>query len=151
MATEQMRVDELTVKATQEEILERIRAMEGIDVFGEYRPALISYLTFENAKPWLKDNVSEEEWEQAGDKELREEVLHYLTWWGDKVEDGRGISVHRGRAQMINRLFLAGIPLWKEIGVDSDEGINGGWYQQDAYNKVADLFGYPHKIGGRYD
>lgn len=150
MTTKQMGVDELTIKATQEEILERMEAIAHSDMFGEYRPALIAYLTYENAKPWLKDEVTEATWKQGGDQELHESVLHYLDWWGQKVEDGRGISVHRGRAQIVNLLFLAGVPLWKEIGLDSDEGIDGGWYQQDAYNMVADLFGYPHKKGGKY-
>lgn len=150
MAVEQVCIEELTVKVTQEEVLERIGAVAGIDMFGEYRPALIGYLTYENAKPWLKKSITKKSWRQAGDEELRRDILHYMDWWGEKVEGGRGISVHRGRAQMIIRLFLAGIPLWKEIGADSSDGIDGGWYQQDAYNMVADLFGYPHKVGGQY-
>jgi len=149
-----MKVEELTVKVTQEEILERIEAVKGADIFAEYRPALIAYLDYVYAKPFLKDGVTKESWKNDGypngDKQLQDSVRHYLEWWGDKVEGGRGISVHRGRAQMVNHLFLAGIPLWREIGLDSDEGIDGGWYQEDAYNMVADLFGLPHKKGGRY-
>ncbi len=145
-----MKIDELTVKATQEEILERIKAIKDSDMFGEFRPALICFLDYENAKPFLKDGAIEVNWKPDGDKELREEVHRYMEdWWKQKVEDGRGISVHRGRAQVVNRLFLAGIPLWKEIGLDSDEGIGGGWYQEDAYNKVADLFCLPHIRGCR--
>lgn len=145
-----MKIDELTVRATQEEILERVKVLKGSDTFGEYRPALIGFLDYEHAKPFLKEGTTEEEWEQGGDKELRKDVHRYMEdWWKGKVEGGRGISVHRGRAQMVNRLFLAGIPLWKEIGIDSDEGIDGGWYQEDAYNKIADLFGLPHIRGSR--
>lgn len=145
-----MKIDELTVKATQEEIVERIDAIEGSDMFGEFRPTLIGYLDYEHAKPFLKDEVIEEKWEQGGDEQLRSEVHRYMEgWWKQKVEDGRGISVHRGRAQVVNLLFIAGVPLWKEVGIDSDEGVNGGWYQEDAYNKIADLFGLPHIRGSR--
>lgn len=145
-----MKIDKLTVKATQEEIMERIEAIAGSDMFGEYRPTLVAYLDYKHAKPFLKDSVLEEDWEVTGDKELREELHRYMEdWWKQKIEDGRGISVHRGRAQVVNLLFLAGVSLWKKIGIDSDEGINGGWYQEDAYNKVADLFELPHIKGER--
>ena len=147
-----MKINKVTIRVSQDEILARIAHIQasGSDPFGEYIPALIAFLDYEHAKPFLKEETTEEAWIAAGphgDKELRGDIKHYLDWWGQKVEDGRGLSVHRGRAQMINRLFLAGIPLWKEIGLNSNEGINGGWYQEDAYNKVADLFEVPHKYG----
>jgi len=143
-----MKIDEVTVKATQEEILERIEAIEHSDMFGEYRPRLVGFLNYENAKPFLKDSVIEKGWEVDTEKDLREELHRYMEdWWKQKIEGGRGISVHRGRAQVVNLLFLAGIPLRKEIGIDSDEGIDGGWYQEDAYNLVADLFELPHIQG----
>jgi len=147
-----MKIDELTVKATQEEILERIEAIKEHDMFGEYRPALIGFLDYEHAKPFLKKGITEDKWlvKMSGNKVLREEIHRYMEdWWKQKVEDGRGISVHRGRAQVVNLLFLAGISLWKEIGLDPDEGIDGGMYQEDAYNMVADLFNLPHIQGSR--
>ena len=145
-----MKIDDVTVKVTQEEILERIEAIVGSDTFGEYRPALIGYLDYEHAKQFLKDEVTESGWEQQKDKELREDIHRYMEgWWKDKVEGGRGIPVHRGRAQMVNRLFLAGIPLWEEVGIDETEGMDGGWYQEGAYNKIADLFDLPHIKGSR--
>ncbi len=146
-----MKVSELEVKATQHEIIERIGQIKKADIFGEYVAAIIYYLDYDHAKPYLKDEVTQEEWQKYSDKDrhLREDVQHYLDWWKQKVEDGRGISVHRGRAQMVNRLFLAGISLWKEIGIDDKEGIDGGWYQEDAYNMVADLVELPHIKGHR--
>jgi len=149
-----VKIEEVTVKATQEEIVERVEALAHSDIFGEYRPALISFLDYEYAKPFLKRSVTKASWIEDGcphgDEELRADIHRYMDgWWKQKVEDGRGISVHRGRAQVVNRLFLAGIPLWKEIGIGGDEGIRGGWYQEDAYNMVADLFGLPHIKGAR--
>jgi len=143
-----MKIDEVAVKATQEEILEMIKNIEKGDIFGEYKPALIGYLDYDHAKPFLRDDVTREEWQTGEDTKLREGLHTYMDWWKQKVKDGRGISVHRGRAQVVIRLFLAGIPLWKEIGIDSTEGIDGGWYQENAYNMVADLFELPHIKGG---
>ena len=145
-----MKVEDLRLKATQEEIVDRIAEITEADVFGEYCPRLISFLDYEHAKPLLKGDVKPEDWKAYGDLELRKLVEHYLDWWTQKVEDGRGLSVWRGRAQMVNCLFLAGIPLWKEIGIDEEEfGFDGGWYQEEAYNMVADLFGRPHVFGPR--
>ena len=145
-----MNIDELTVSVTQEEIVERIEAIANSDMFGEYRPRLVDYLDYKHAKPYLKDGTPEKDWDAASDTTLQAELHRYMEdWWKQKVEDGRGLSVHRGRAQVVILLFLAGIPSWKEIGIDADEGIDGGWYQEDAYNKVADLFELPHIKGSR--
>ena len=145
-----MKIDDLTVVARPEAILKRIGQIKEHDVFGEYAPRLIGFLDFEHAKPFLKDGVTEEDWEPEDDNALRSELHRYMDdWWKQKVEDGRGISCHRGRAQVVNLLFIAGVEAWLAIGVDSDEGMNGGWYQEDAYNAVADVFGMPHIKGAR--
>lgn len=144
-------IDELRVIARPRAILQRIEQIAKYDMFGEYRPRLIRFLDYEHAKPFLKHEVSEDDWQPHGDDELRAELHRYMEdWWKQKVEDGRGISVHRGRAQVVNLLFLAGVEAWTFIGMDSDEGMDGGWYQEDAYNAVADVFGMPH-IKGRRD
>lgn len=141
-------IDELTVIAKQDAILKRITQIEKVDIFGEYIPALVGFLDFEHAQPFFKDGITEDDWQQGSDDYLRSELHRYMVdWWKQKVEDGRGISVHRGRAQVVNLLFLAGIEAWMQIGIDDDEGMKGGWYQQDAYNAVADIFGLPHIIG----
>lgn len=145
-----LNIDDLTVVARPEAILKRIEQVREFDIFGEYAPRLTGFLNYENARPFLKDGVTEEQWEQNDDGVLRAELHRYLKdWWKQKVEDGRGLSVHRGRAQVVNLLFLAGIEAWKAIGVNDDEGMDGGWYQEDAYNAVADIFGLPHIQGYR--
>lgn len=145
-----LNIDELKVVARPEAILKRIEQLEGSDFFGEYRPRLIGFLDYEHAKPFFKDGVTEEGWEPDGDIELRKELHRYMEdWWKQKVEDGRGLSVHRGRAQVVNLLFIAGVEAWLHIGIDDDEGMDGGWYQEDAYNAVADIFGMPHIRGSR--
>ena len=71
-------------------------------------------------------------------------MRHYRDWWRQKVEDGRGISVHRGKAQFLLRMALAGLPEWETIWA-----MDGGWYQEDAYNAVGALFGWKPVIGSR--
>ncbi len=145
-------IDELHVVATPEGILKRIEQVRERDFFGEFCPRLIDYLPYEHAKQFLKDGIDEDEWSPAGDEELRSELHRYMDdWWKQKVEDGRGISCHRGRAQVVNLMFLAGIEAWIHIGIDSYEGIAGGWYQEDAYNEAADVFGLPHIKGSTED
>mgnify|MGYP001590173923 CR=1 FL=1 len=145
-----LKIDDLKVVATQKAILKRIVQIADKDMFGEYRPRLIGFLDYEHVKPFLKDGVKEEDWEQSGEADLRSQLHDYMEdWWRQKVEDGRGISVHRGRAQVVNLLFLAGVEAWKAIGIDDEEGMDGGWYQEDAYNMVADIFGMPHIKGYR--
>ena len=145
-------IDELRVIATPEGILKRIEQVRRHDLFGEYCPRLIDYLPYEYAKPFLKDGADEDEWNPSDDEELRSELHRYMNdWWKQKVEDGRGLSCHRGRAQVVNLMFLAGIEAWVHIGIDDNEGMNGGWYQQDAYNTAADVFGLPHIKGPEED
>lgn len=146
-----MRIDDLTVVARQGAILKRIEQIKGHDMFGEYIPRLVDYLDYEHAKPFLNDGVTEDQWgEKLTDKDLRSELHRYMEdWWKEKVEDGRGLSCHRGRAQVVNLLFLAGVEAWLHIGLDGNEGIEGGWYQEDAYNAVADIFEMPHIEGSR--
>lgn len=139
-----LQVERLRVVASQDAIVRRIGQIKKDDWLGEATPALIAYLDYVHALPWLKEGVQEQDWHQSGDEELRADVRHYLDWWGQKVKGGRGISVHRGREQMVSRLFLAGFEGWKQLAE-----MDGGWYQEDAYNYVADLFGLPRVKGER--
>ncbi len=148
---EALAIDDMRVVATQEGILKRIHQItEADDFYSEYVPTLLDFLEYDNAKPWLEDEVTREGWTQYNDKQLQYMLHHYMdNWWKQKVEDGRGLSVHRGRSQVVNLMFLAGIEAWKYIGLDNDEGMDGGWYQEDAYNAAADIFGLPHIEGYR--
>jgi len=131
-------IDEMTVKATPEQIINAYEnTIKKDDFFGEYTSCLL-YLPFESAKSFLKDGATPEQWgEPKGDNELREDFEHYRDWWRQKVEDERGISVHRGKAQFAIRMMLAGCSEWKEIW-----SMDGGWYQRNAFNRCAELFGF---------
>lgn len=148
-----MKFSDLKVKVTQDELMARIEKVRDSDIFGEYVPMLAVFLDYAHIKLISKKELTEEEWNKirGGDQQLQEHIQRYMTdWWKKKVEDGRGISVHRGRAQVVNLLFVAGVEEWKRIGLDVEEcGFSGGWYQEEAYNIAADLFGLPHIRGYR--
>jgi hypothetical protein len=130
-------IEEMTVKAAPEQIVHAYEnTIKGDDVFGEYFSCLL-YLPFEHAKPYLRDGVTEKDWEPDGDKELREQFEHYRDWWREKIINERGISVHRGKAQFAIRMMIAGLPEWRTLW-----DMDGGWYQRGAWNYVADLFGF---------
>ncbi len=130
----------VTVKATTAEILALMGRIEDDDLFGEFRSGLVNYLPFEQAKPYLKEGVTEGEWIEAvgtdPDARLRQDFEHYREWWKQKIEDERGISVWRGKSQFALRMFLAGMPEWKEL-----YEMDGGYYTRDAYRFARELCG----------
>lgn len=133
----QYSIDEMTVKASPEQLIDAYEhVIKKDDVFGEYT-SVLQYLPFEHAKPYLKEGVTDSDWQPSGDEELRGQFQHYRDWWKQKIEDERGISVHRGKAQFAIRMLVAGLPEWRELW-----DMDGGWYQRDAYRFVVRLFGF---------
>ena len=131
------KISEMKVAATPEEIINTYEAvLKKDDFMGEYGSCL-EYLPYEFAKPYLKKGVSVDQWEQKEDADLVSDFEHYRDWWRQKVEDGRGISVHRGKAQFAIRMMLAGLPEWEDLF-----NCDGGYYQPTAYNDMAQLFGF---------
>jgi len=134
----------MAVVVAPEDIVQRIEQIKAGDFFGENTALLVTFLSFEDAKPYLKDEALQSQWEQKDNEHLRELFTYYKTWWAQKVTDGRGISVHRGRERLVELLFLAGVEGWEVL-----RDMDGGWYQEDAYNWTADIFGWPHVCGER--
>lgn len=131
----QYRFADLSVLATPEEIVKTFEDVFKKDDFLGERVSVLSYLSYSHVTPYLKEGATEADWQQSGDEDLRKEFVHYRDWWREKVEDERGISCHRGKEQFLIRMFLAGLPEWREIW-----DMDGGWYQISAYNRSAELF-----------
>lgn len=155
MTLQRYLIQDMAVVVDQDDIVRRLEQGRQDDWAGEETMQLLSFLDYAHAKPYLKDEVTASEWGQ-GDQEpqerqaidnarLRELLAHYRDWWAQKVRDGRGISVHRGRSFMVNLLFLAGVEGWEVL-----RDMDGGWYQEDAYNWTADIFGWSHVRGERH-
>jgi hypothetical protein len=84
---------------TQSEILERMKQVEDSDFFGAIRSDLLIFLEFENAKPFLKDGVTKEQWEEvrkeATEENVKKEMADYLDFAFEKAKSERGLSSGR--------------------------------------------------------
>ena len=107
----------MTTNRTQEQILVRIKEIESDDFFGFQTSDLIQFLTFENAKPWLKEGVAAEQWEQGVDPV--ELIKDYLPFAWDKANNCRGLSAGRSLEHMKAWVWLDDKPdLLKQIEED---------------------------------
>lgn len=82
---------------TQEELVAKFDEVQKSGGFLDFRPeVLINYLTFENAKPHLKKDAVEKEWEVIETIEkCVQEFLDYMKFAWGKAEDQRGLSASR--------------------------------------------------------
>lgn len=102
---------------TQEEILKRIEEIEksGDDFFGFQRNDLLSFLDYEHAKPFLKEEVTESEWEQET-RTPKQVMQEYLEFAFEKSYGERGLSAARSMDHYTSWLWLDGDEsLYKEL------------------------------------
>ena len=108
---------------TQEEIVERMKAVAGDDMFGFSQSVLLDALDYEHAKPHLKEDVTPEQWaerehgvyggkEQVGpllaEDRLKQAALDYLKFAWGKADDHRGISAGRSVQKLTEYCWLLG-------------------------------------------
>ncbi len=94
---------------TQEEIVEQVKkkSLAQPSLLHFEVDALISCLTFENAKPWLKENVTEEDWECEED--VRATAVDHLRFAWDKASGHRGISASRSVDKLTAYCWVLGL------------------------------------------
>lgn len=95
---------------TDEEILARIEAVKNEDFFGAQTGDLLIRLSFEKAKPYLKPEVTADQWKvvpRDRDKVLVE-MLDYMPFAWGKANDGRGLSAGRSMDHYMAWTWLAG-------------------------------------------
>lgn len=85
---------------TQEEIINKISEVKSDDWMGTITSDLVNCLEFSNAKDFLKDEITEKEWQENGfmkntDGNIKKEMQEYLSFAFGKAEDERGISAGR--------------------------------------------------------
>lgn len=109
---------------TQQEILERIKGLN--DVLGFQECDLISYLTFENARPFLKDGTTEKEWapEELTREGILKRMLEYMPFAWEKANGFRGLSAGRSMAHYTAWVWLLG-----------DEEVFGDLEDYEYYGK----------------
>jgi hypothetical protein len=126
---------------TSEEILARLKEIEGSDFFGFQRSDLIDYLPFNEARPFLKEGVTADQWAQvmkSRDAEsIKARMLEYMPFAWDKANNCRGLSAARSVEHMKAWLWLLNDPLgdrlddlYQHYGKPCLRAIceNYGWY-----------------------
>lgn len=92
---------------SQIEILRRIKEVEKDDFFGFQTSDLLSYLEYENAKPYLKEGVTEQEW-KVEKRTPKEVMINYMEFAWEKANNKRGLSASRTLDHYTSWLWLDG-------------------------------------------
>ena len=124
---------------TQDEIVARIAAAAADDWAGFRREVLTVTLDFEHAKPFLKGNVTAEQWAESRTTNVEGSARQYLTFAIGKIEDHRGISASRSVDKLTEFAWLMGRD-------DIVEAMNAADYAQYGAPKVkafAEGMGWP--------
>lgn len=137
---------------TQAEIIARIKEVEasGEDFFGAMRNDLLQFLTFENAKEFLKEDATEEAWNEirtkAGisgegdDSMVIKEMLDYLPFAWDKANNCRGLSAGRSIDHMKAYLWLLGDNELLDYAENSY-----CLYGKNVLKKISEKYNFPWK------
>lgn len=105
------------------------------DIFGAIKGDLMEFLPFEDCRPYLKDDVTEERYAKLGlPKPLTREIVigeivSYMPFAWEKANGCRGLSAGRSLSHMQGYLWLLG----------ADEAVK----QLDTYG----FYGKPHLRG----
>lgn len=96
---------------TQEQIVTHIKQVMQDDFFGWQTNDLLVYLTYENAKEFLNNDIDADKWaEVRGEQPLNPEasLRDYMPFAWDKANNCRGISAGRSIEHMKAWLWLDG-------------------------------------------
>lgn len=132
---------------TMEEIKQRINKISEFDILG-ISADLIVYLPYEDAKEFLKPEITEKEYEEKYRKKytkdtIVKEIKDYMLFALGKAENHRGISASRSIEHMCAWLFLLKDDKLLEFAEDDDNYKN---YGCPILKKICDKYGieYPN-------
>jgi len=127
---------------TQEEILKRIKDVEDDDFFGATRNDLTDFLTFENAKEFLKEGVKKKDWKQKKPTEeiIKHEIRDYLPFAWDKANNCRGLSANISIDHMKAYAWLLGDDVFEKL-----EEIEYKHYGKEKFIFMSELSGFNWK------
>jgi hypothetical protein len=130
---------------TSAEIISQIDAYEDDDFFGVKRSTLIDALPFAEAKPWLKEGVTESDWESGKnrlrtDDDVKAAMLDYMEFAWGKANDCRGLSTGRSLDHMEAWLWLFDTSLYEELVISREE--NYAYYGKPQLKLVCEVFGW---------
>ncbi len=95
---------------TQQELLDRIKFRKNNDMLGFEVQEYINFLDFDNAKEYLKEGVTKEEWDKAKNKQedIKQIMTDYMEFAWDKANSFRGISAERSIMHYVAWLWIDG-------------------------------------------
>jgi hypothetical protein len=122
---------------TEQEILSRMKEVESRDWLGTQRSDLMEFLSYVNAKQFLKEDTTAEKWAEvvAKRKSPAEQIREYLPFAWDKANNCRGISAGRSIDHMMAWLWLDG----KDDLAKECEDYN--LYGKPQLAKISDAYG----------
>lgn len=128
------------MQRTQAEILARIEERKPEDYFGFEISDLIGYLDYEHAKPYLKEEVTPDQWDpnrEPGDRQsILKRMLEYMPFAWEKANDMRGLSASRTMSHCMAWVWLLGDD---EYFGDLTEYTN---YGKDHLVKICEHYGW---------
>lgn len=127
-------------KPTKEQILARIEEVKKNDFMGFETFDLVEALDFEDARAFLKEEVSAAEWDARKEKGENPEttIREYLPFAWEKANNCRGLSADRSVSHMAAWLFLAGHGTLVEPMRDLYQ-----YYGKPCLVVVSELVGFP--------
>lgn len=111
---------------TQDEIVKRIESRKADDLLGFETGEYINRLDFSNARPFLKDSVTEQDWLEACVIKPPIKRMHdYMEFAWGKANNCRGISANRSVMHCIAWLWLAEED---ELLMQVEDEFNGNYH-----------------------
>lgn len=95
-------------KKTDEEIIERIKFVEPVDWMGVMKIDLIGFLSYEAARAFLNEDITEEQWNAQRYTDPIKAAREYLPFAWTKANDRRGLSAGRSLDHLSVYLWVAG-------------------------------------------
>ena len=128
---------------TQDEIVARIEAVKESDMFGAQVQELLPALDFAHAQPYLKDGVTESDWEglyKDNEEDLRQSAREYYEFAIGKATDHRGLSAARSIDHYKGWVFLLA-----NDKVGEFEDTDYAQYGVPQLKLAAELLGFPEE------
>jgi len=133
---------------SQEEIVKRFDERKDKDLFGDEVYEYLPYLEFDRAKQFLKEGVTQAEWDKDRPSLSREEMLkrmeEYMSFGWEKANNCRGLSANRTMCHYIAWIWLAGDREFVEK-VEQEYRENYRFYGKDILVMICGFYGWDHK------
>lgn len=123
------------MRRAQEEIVARYRARVSEDVFGFECQDYFLAMDVSHAAEFLGDGTDVSDWAPKSAAEIDKQAKDYMSFWLEKIENERSLSVVRATMHFIAWKWLLGHPD-ADTFPGASEGPSGGWYQRDAYEYI---------------